>query len=108
DVDCLTTLPASEVRSSYAELVKEAFIRDTDFLDEPLCLTLNEIQKEDLIRHLYQGMKIKAQIVEQDERETKIRKYLTFGHTLAHALETELGYGTITHGVAVAIGMLFA
>src|SRR5699024_9392483 len=33
DVDCLTTLPASEVRSGYAELVKEAFIRYTDFLD---------------------------------------------------------------------------
>jgi len=108
DVDCLTTLPASEVRSGYAELVKEAYIRDTDFLDELLCLKLNDIQKDDLIRHLYQGMKIKAQIVEQDERETKIRKYLNFGHTLAHALETELGYGTITHGEAVAIGMQFA
>src|SRR5699024_5033836 len=58
--------------------------------------------------NMYKGMKIKAQIVEQDERETKIRKYLNFGHTLAHALETELGYGTITHGEAVAIGMQFA
>ncbi|GAA3327501.1 hypothetical protein GCM10020331_067680 [Ectobacillus funiculus] len=37
-----------------------------------------------------------------------IRAYLNFGHTLGHAIEAELGYGTVTHGDAVAIGMLYA
>lgn len=108
DVNTLATLSDAEIRSGYAELIKEAFIQDANFLDELLEMKLSHITDEDLMRHLYKGIEIKAHIVEQDERETNIRKYLNFGHTLAHALETELGYGTITHGEAVAIGMQFA
>ena len=51
---------------------------------------------------------MKAKIVENDEREAGERKFLNLGHTLGHALESELGYGSMTHGEAVAIGMLFA
>src|SRR5699024_4119590 len=47
-------------------------------------------------------------IVEADEKESNVRKYLNLGHTLSHAIESELGYGKITHGEAVAIGMIFA
>ena len=108
DVGTLTSLPLAQIRSGYAELVKEAFISDPEFLWELLQLELIEVKVEDLIRHLYKGIQIKAHIVEADERETRVRKYLNFGHTLAHALETELGYGALTHGEAVAVGMLFA
>ena len=52
---------------------------------------------------------IKARVVEEDEKETKgIRTILNFGHTLAHALETALKYQKLSHGEAVAIGMLYA
>lgn len=108
DVNTLETLPDHEIRSGYAELVKEAFIRDEKFLSELLACELNTITTEQLMKHLYVGIKIKAKIVEEDEKESDIRKFLNFGHTLAHALETILGYGKITHGEAVAIGMLFA
>ena len=58
--------------------------------------------------HLEAGIKVKANIVEEDEKESGVRKYLNLGHTLGHALEATLGYGKITHGEAVANGMLFA
>ena len=52
--------------------------------------------------------RIKSSIVAQDEREEGIRALLNFGHTLGHAIETEMGYGSVSHGEAVSIGMVFA
>lgn len=108
DVHTIQTLPESEIRSGYAELVKEAFISNEAFLQQILAEPLSAISNEQLKKHLYEGVKVKADIVEKDEKETSIRKFLNFGHTLAHAVEATLGYGRITHGEAVAIGMLFA
>ena len=108
DIETLETLPAHEVRSGYAELVKEAFISDKDFLGELLQTDIQHVSNETLINHLQKGIQVKTDIVEADEREAGMRKYLNFGHTLAHALEAELGYGVMTHGEAVAVGMLFA
>src|SRR5690625_3937461 len=108
DFTTLQSLPKHEIRSGYAELVKEAFISDAQFLQTLLNLTLDELTAAQLRDHLYEGIKIKANIVEKDEKESSIRKFLNLGHTLAHALEAELGYGKITHGEAVAIGLLFA
>jgi len=108
DITTLHTLPAHEVRSGYAELIKEAYIYDEAFLQELFTCNLQNINNLPLIDHLYQGIAIKANIVEQDEKESNIRMFLNFGHTLAHAIEASLGYGKITHGEAVAIGMLFA
>lgn len=108
DVTMLVSLPSEEVRSGYAELVKEAYIADEDFLQELLATSLLALDKRQLIDHLYKGIAIKARIVEADEKEANIRMFLNFGHTLAHAIETEKGYGEMTHGEAVAIGMLFA
>ncbi|WP_188453863.1 3-dehydroquinate synthase [Virgibacillus oceani] len=108
DVHTLQSLSEREIRSGYAELIKEAFIADEAFFHTLMSTKLHEISAEQLEMHLLEGIKIKASIVENDEKETGIRKYLNFGHTLGHALETEKGYGTLTHGEAVAIGTLFA
>lgn len=108
DVETLESLSDKEVRSGYAELIKEALISKQSFFEELLHADIYHVSKEDLSAHLLQGIKIKADIVEADERESGVRKYLNLGHTLAHALEAELGYGRITHGEAVAIGLLFA
>lgn len=108
DIDTLKTLNAAELRSGYAELIKEAFISDKDFLNELFEIKLIELTDEQLSEHLYKGIKVKADIVEQDEKESSVRKYLNLGHTLSHAIESELGYGAITHGEAVAIGIVFA
>lgn len=108
DVEVLESLPDHEVRSGYAEIVKEAYIANVDLLESLLTCQINEATSHELNNHLFEGIKIKANIVEQDEKESHVRKFLNFGHTLAHALEAELGYGVITHGEAVAIGMIFA
>lgn len=108
DVDTLITLPAHEIRSGYAELVKEAYIQDEAFLQDIFQTNITQLHKESLKEHLFKGIQIKANIVEADEKESNVRMYLNFGHTLAHALEAFLGYGKVTHGEAVAIGMLFA
>lgn len=108
DIDTLKSLSQAELRSGYAEIIKEAFISDSDFLTELLEVSLHQLTDEQLSEHLYKGIKIKADIVEADERESNVRKYLNLGHTLSHAIESELGYGKITHGEAVAIGIIFA
>ncbi|MUK87273.1 3-dehydroquinate synthase [Ornithinibacillus sp. L9] len=108
DVTTLHTLPLKEIRSGYAELIKEALLADQELFQDILQTNLDSLSNSKLIEHLKKGIHIKAKIVEQDERETGSRKYLNLGHTLGHGLEAELGYGAITHGEAVAIGLLFA
>ncbi|MDX8046122.1 3-dehydroquinate synthase [Gracilibacillus sp. S3-1-1] len=109
DVSTLQSLPDKEIRSGYAEVVKHGFISNRAYLDDVLKTDLTtQIDPIVTTEHLQKGIAVKASVVERDEKESNIRKYLNFGHTLGHAIESELGYGQITHGEAVAIGMLFA
>lgn len=108
DVETLISLGDSEVRSGYAELIKEAFIADESFLKDLLSIDIQNVTNDELINHLYSGIQIKAKIVEEDEKESGVRMFLNLGHTLGHAFEAEFGYGVMNHGEAVAIGMLFA
>ncbi|UOQ93579.1 3-dehydroquinate synthase [Halobacillus shinanisalinarum] len=108
DTETITTLSIQEVRSGYGEVVKHALLSDSKWFQHLMDTSLESIEEDDLIDHLTSGIRVKAQIVESDERETGVRKHLNLGHTLAHALEAEFGYGEVTHGEAVAIGMLFA
>lgn len=108
DVDTLTSLTEKEVRSGYAEIVKEALISDPAFYDRVVTRKLNQLSKHDLQSDLLQGIKVKADIVQKDEKESGERKFLNLGHTLGHAIEATLEYGTLTHGEAVAIGLLFS
>ncbi|MBP1949567.1 3-dehydroquinate synthase [Virgibacillus litoralis] len=108
DVQTLQTLNEKEVRSGYAELIKEALIQDDAFFQALLASDLSSLTNDVLTNQLNRGIEIKASIVEEDERESGVRKYLNLGHTLSHALESILGYGVRTHGEMVAIGLLFA
>lgn len=109
DISTLHSLPASEKRSGYAEIAKHGLISDSDYFFDVLNTDLLEpIDAEMITNHLRKGIAVKAKIVEQDEKESNVRKFLNFGHTLGHAIESELGYGAITHGEAIAVGMLFA
>ncbi|UTR08388.1 3-dehydroquinate synthase [Alkalihalobacillus sp. LMS6] len=110
DPDLLRTLPNQEWRSGFAEIVKMGFIADKDFL---LWLKAEvaqlPIQDEKKLEYMIgKAVALKADIVQQDEKEMGIRGILNFGHTLGHAIEGEMGYGALTHGEAVAIGMAFA
>ncbi|GAA0481086.1 3-dehydroquinate synthase [Salinibacillus aidingensis] len=110
DLSTIRTLSAVERRSGFAEVVKHGLIADKRMLNQLMdeVQALENIHPIVLEEALYNGIKIKAHIVEEDEQEKGVRSYLNFGHTLGHAIEAESGYGAITHGEAVAIGMLFA
>jgi 3-dehydroquinate synthase len=110
DLEFLKTLPAHEIRSGFAEVIKHALIDDSDFFDwlKENVENLETLPMELLSESLIKGIKIKGNIVSQDERETGIRAYLNLGHTLGHAIESEMGYGNFTHGEAVMVGMVFA
>lgn len=108
DIQTLQTLPEREIRSGYAELIKEALIADQSLFEDIIQTDLSDVKSETLLKHILNGIKIKAHYVQVDEKENGLRAFLNFGHTLGHALESEIGYGTITHGEAVAIGLLFA
>lgn len=109
DTDLLRTLPQGEVRSGMAEAVKHVLISSKDDAPEMLhTLELAGLSEEELIRLIVRGIRVKADIVSRDEREGSVRKYLNFGHTYGHAVEAASGYGGITHGEAVMIGMIYA
>lgn len=110
DTTTLQSLPEHEWRSGFAEVIKHGFIWDKEFL-EWLKINIDcfsKINGQLATQLLKRSISVKAEVVKEDETEKGIRAYLNFGHTLAHAIETKLGYGKITHGEAVAIGMLFA
>lgn len=102
----LNTLSHFELLSGYAEILKYALINDTSLWDILKYKSFPEFDSlEDLISF---SILIKAEIVEQDPYEKGIRKTLNFGHTFGHAFETFLNHKeqTISHGAAVAAGMI--
>jgi len=107
DVDLIKSLPTHEIRSGYTELIKEALIDDPDLFEQMTEGTLTDKSVADFVPLIQRGIEIKKDIVEEDERESGVRAYLNLGHTLGHAIEAHAGYGKITHGEAVAIGLIF-
>ena len=87
-------------RCGLAEAVKMAACFDSELLDE---IVLNG--GEDIDRILHDSLMIKRSVVEQDERESGLRRALNFGHTLGHGIEAASG-GALLHGECVALGML--
>ncbi|GHH98186.1 3-dehydroquinate synthase [Neobacillus kokaensis] len=110
DLDFLKSLPAKEIRSGFAEVIKHALIHDSTFYNWLISNIndLNDLTMNQLSYSLVKGIQVKNHFVSQDEKEMGIRAYLNFGHTLGHAIEAEMGYGNYTHGEAVMIGMIFA
>ncbi|UCG35602.1 MAG: 3-dehydroquinate synthase [Candidatus Omnitrophota bacterium] len=107
----LKTLGPKQFKEGMAEAIKYGIIKKKElfeFLTKHRKGIIN--QKKDLMLYLVSNCaQIKARIVEEDEKETKgIRTILNFGHTMAHALETAHQYKKLSHGEAVAIGMVFA
>ena len=107
DTNFLLTLPKKEVRSGMTEVIKHAMLSDAAWLKEMLALDITKIEEEKLVHYLAKGIQVKANIVEQDETEQSVRKFLNLGHTYGHALEAAAGYGKLTHGEAVMIGLIY-
>ncbi len=104
----LKTLDQREVRAGLAEVIKHGVIADADLfkrVDESLGDLLN-VNVDAYGEIIPWNCRIKAKVVEEDERESGIRAILNFGHTIGHAIEALTGYETYLHGEAVVIGMI--
>ncbi len=115
DLEFLRTLPERERRAGLFELIKHGIIRDPKLFDD-LAAGMSHLSGalgpgtdwafwEDAI---FRSCRVKADVVQQDEREEHLRAILNFGHTLGHLVETHTGYEAYLHGEAVGVGMLFA
>jgi len=120
DVKSLTTLPERELRTGLAEVVKYGIIEDADFFkfleENAHQLNTKAFEEESTKRGalklwqiiVVESVKVKAKVVEKDEREAGLRMVLNYGHTIGHAIESLTRYREYNHGETVAIGMVAA
>lgn len=103
----LKTLPQNEIANGMAEIIKHALIADLNMFKyiEANAAAIKNLEPECINYLVRRSVEIKAGVVNRDEREQGERRKLNFGHTLGHAMEKSMG---ISHGEAVAAGMLFA
>ncbi len=110
DTDTLKTLPERELRAGFAEVIKHGAIRDAEFfawLERERKNVLGG-KPDALARAVRRCCEIKAEIVSADERESGVRAFLNFGHTIGHAMEALADYVGLLHGEAISMGMCAA
>jgi 3-dehydroquinate synthase len=110
DIAVLGTLPDRELRAGLMESVKAGIIRDRALLrfmeehaDQVLARDLKSLEKV-----IAASIRMKAGVVNRDERENGLRMILNLGHTVGHAIEQSTGYKVLLHGEAVGWGMIAA
>ena len=108
DPDVLTTLDDREFRAGLYESLKCGVIRDRKLFDFMVSNAAGILKRDGkaLERVIRDSVRVKAEIVAADERESDLRRILNFGHTIGHALEAATSYTQLLHGEAVALGML--
>ena len=107
DSEVLATLPEREYRAGHYENIKHGVIASESLFrlmearrDAVLA------QEPEILEHIVaESVRIKAEVVSADERESGLRRILNFGHTFGHALEAETKYTRFLHGEAVSWGM---
>lgn len=110
DTATLGSLPPRELRAGLYEAIKYGVIRDRR-LFERIAHEMEKLKRSDateMVHLIARACRIKADVVERDEREGGLRKILNFGHTVGHALEAVTRYRRFLHGEAVAHGMRVA
>ena len=102
DPEVLSTLSRRQLMAGLAEAIKMAATNDAELFS---LIERSENLTADLPEIIYRALMIKKNVVEQDPRETGLRKVLNFGHTIGHAVES-FNAGRLLHGECVALGML--
>ena len=103
DLDTLKSLDKRQFKSGLAEAVKMALTCSVSLFE---FFENEEITDANLEFVISEALKIKKAVVEEDERETGLRKILNFGHSYGHAIETLTGMSEYYHGECVALGMI--
>lgn len=108
DIQFLATLPAEELRSGLAEILKHGLIASETYWEK--VSRLDQLDITDLEDIIKESVEIKKEVIKKDPYENDLRKTLNFGHTLGHAIEsyclTHPDRRKLLHGEAIAIGML--
>jgi 3-dehydroquinate synthase len=109
DLDALGTLPADDLVAGLAEVIKCGFIADPRILElvegDPVAAVHSA---SPVLRELVErAIRVKAEVVSVDLKESGLREILNYGHTLGHAIEKREKY-TWRHGHAIAVGLIFA
>ena len=103
DPNLLKTLPVREFNAGLAEAIKMALTFNKELFE---FIENSDDISFDIEKVIYESIKIKAMVVEKDEKEKDSRSVLNFGHTIGHAIEAYFK-GHVLHGEAIAVGMLF-
>lgn len=104
DPAVLATLPDQTFADGMAEVVKYGYISNREILD----MVSAPDYKKNIERIICECVRIKRDVVTIDEHDTGLRMILNFGHTIGHAAEKLGNYVDLTHGQAVAVGMVAA
>ncbi len=121
DIDTLATLPAAEIRSGLQEAIKAGIIYDAKlfrYLEQKAANILKPKGAPHLASEMWDfkaitsaiadSVRVKAEVVSKDEKESGLRMILNFGHTIGHAIEAATRYRKLLHGEAVAWGSIAA
>ena len=102
DPDLLNTLPQRQISNGLAEAIKMALTSDKVLFE---LIESGDIEKN-IEEIIIRSLNIKKSVVEQDEKESGLRKILNFGHTVGHGIESSEGMCEMYHGECVALGMI--
>ncbi|MBM3793362.1 MAG: 3-dehydroquinate synthase [Acidobacteria bacterium] len=107
DPDVLATLSEREYRAGLFEVVKYGIVNSPALFDRLEREADKVLAREpEVLEYIIgESVRIKAEVVTEDEKEGDLRRILNFGHTIGHALEAETGYARLLHGEAVSFGM---
>ncbi len=102
DPELLKTLPDRQISNGLAEAIKMALTSDSELFE----IFENEDIEENIDKIIIRSLNIKKSVVEQDEKESGIRKILNFGHTIGHGIESSVNMEDLYHGECVALGLI--
>ncbi|WP_433973902.1 3-dehydroquinate synthase [Tunturiibacter lichenicola] len=114
DTDLLRTLPPAELRAGLQESIKAGVIYDAKLFRymeqnaEAILSTKKNADPTALTKVVAASVRVKADVVSKDEKESGLRMILNFGHTIGHAIEAATNYKQLLHGEAVAWGSIAA